>query len=399
MRTSAAAAATLVVRPMRGASTAGPSVVVVGAGAFGGWTALELLRKGAKVTLVDAWGPGNSRSSSGDETRVIRSIYGGSKLYTSMSFDALRLWKENERSWGQRLFFRTGAIWMEAGADRYETAALPVLKDVGVPFEKLTVAEAVRRWPQISFEGVSWVLYEPEAGYLAARRGCEAVFDAFLKGGGVFRLAQAAAGEIRLRELLGVRLNANETLKADHYVFACGPWLSEVLRFEKPLIRPTRQEVFYFGTSPGDSRFTEEKMPLWIDDGSEIYYGIPGNQGRGFKVACDTRGPVVDPTSQERRVSEASLAAARVFLSKRFPSLKDAPLVESRVCQYENSPDENFILDRHPEAANVWILGGGSGHGYKHGPKIGEMVSNAVLGRSKLPSEFSLTRLLKPERT
>jgi glycine/D-amino acid oxidase-like deaminating enzyme len=390
LKTSAAVGAALAVRP---AAAAGPSVVVIGAGAFGGWTALHLLRKGASVTLVDAWGPGNSRSSSGGETRVIRATYGGSRLYTSMSVDSLRIWKENERRWERKLFYRTGAIWMSAQNDSYETAALPVLKELGVTFERLNAAEAGRRWPQVSFEGVSWVLHEPEAGYLTARRGCEAVFEAFVKEGGSYRLAQAAPGAILHGEMQGVRLNGTETLKAEQYVFACGPWLSKVFHFEKELIRPTRQEEFFFGAPPGDPRFTEEKMPVWIDNGAELYYGIPGNQWRGFKVATDSRGPVVDPTSQERRVTDAGLAAARALLSRRFPLLKDAPLVESRVCQYENSPDENFILDRHPDAGNAWIVGGGSGHGYKHGPKIGDMVSDALLGKGKLPAEFSLARL------
>src|SRR5258705_11536219 len=161
----AATAGALLAARRAGAGAPGPQVVVIGAGAFGGWAALHLLRKGARVTLVDAWGPGNSRSSSGDETRVIRSIYGGSRLYTSMSADALRLWKENERRWGRKLFHRTGAIWLAGKADSpYETAALPVLKDLGVPFEKLAVAEAAKRWPQVRFEGVSWVIHEPEAG-------------------------------------------------------------------------------------------------------------------------------------------------------------------------------------------------------------------------------------------
>jgi glycine/D-amino acid oxidase-like deaminating enzyme len=107
------------------------------------------------------------------------------------------------------------------------------------------------------------------------------------------------------------------------------------------------------------------------------------------------RGPIVDPTNLEREISEQGLAAARAYLRLRFPDLTDAPLVESRVCQYENSTDQNFILDHHPEAQNVWIVGGGSGHGFKHGPAFGEMVSAAVLGLKSPPVEFKLDRLLK----
>ena len=129
--------------------------------------------------------------------------------------------------------------------------------------------------------------------------------------------------------------------------------------------------------------------------GKRWFYGIPGNRWRGFKLADDTRGAVIDPTTMERKISGEGLAAARAYLRLRFPQLADAPLVDSRVCQYENSTDQNFILDRHPEAGNVWIIGGGSGHGFKHGPALGEMVSDAVLGSKQPPSEFKLGRLLE----
>ncbi|HEV8269500.1 MAG TPA: FAD-dependent oxidoreductase [Thermoanaerobaculia bacterium] len=379
------------------AAPRGPSVVVIGAGAFGGWTALQLVRRGARVTLVDAWGPGNARASSGDETRVIRSIYGASHLYTGMSLDSLVRWRENERRWGKTIFHRTGALWMLAREDSpYETKALPLLREMKVPFEELSVDQASRRWPQVSFGGVARVIHEPEAGYLEARRGCEAVFESFMKEGGHYRVARATPGEMTRGEMSSVMLDGTESLKASRYVFACGAWISRILPLPKATVRPTRQEVFYFGTPGGDDVFGEAKMPVWIDDAAELYYGIPGNSGRGFKVACDTRGPLVaDPTTEERRVSDTGLAAARAMLAKRFPLLSNAPLVDSRVCQYENSPDENFILDRHPNAANVWIAAGGSGHGYKHGPMVGEIVANAVLGKRQPPAEFSLARFEK----
>jgi sarcosine oxidase len=176
-------------------------------------------------------------------------------------------------------------------------------------------------------------------------------------------------------------------------VFACGPWLPNLFPAFRPLFTVTRQEVFFFGTPAGDMRFTDAQLPVWIDGGASIsYYGIPGNHWRGFKVADDTRGSIVDPTSVERRISEEGLSAARAYLRRRFPAMAGAPLVEARVCQYENSTDLDFILDRHPEAENVWIIGGGSGHGFKHGPVVGEMVTDAVLSSMPLPPEFSLRR-------
>lgn len=375
------------------------SIVVVGAGAFGGWSALQLLKKGAKVTLIDAWGPGNSRASSGGETRIIRGTYGTGRIYTQMAARALQLWQEYEKRWNLKLFFRSGVLLMTGSDDSYQSAALPLLKESGIRFEKLSASECARRWPQINYDGISWAVYEPDSGYLAARRGCEAVLNAFIKEGGEYRQAQVAPGPIATNAMSGIKPASSETLKADSYVFACGPWLGRVFPLLASSITPTRQEVFFFGTAAGDLRFSDAQLPVWSDDskrdvdgfpGRHWFYGIPGNQWRGFKIADDMRGVAVDPTTLERKSSDDGLAAARAYLRFRFPELSDAPLVESRVCQYENSTDQNFILDRHPEAENVWIVGGGSGHGFKHGPALGEMVSEVVLGAKASPPEFKL---------
>jgi glycine/D-amino acid oxidase-like deaminating enzyme len=378
------------------ASSAGSSVIVVGAGAFGGWSALQLAQMGMRVTLVDAWGPGNSRASSGGETRTIRATYGPAHtLYVKMVARALQLWQEYQQRWNLKLFFRTGAFRMAGTDDSYETAALPVLKEAGIRFEKLSAAECARRWPQVNFDGVSWSVFEPDSGFLAARRGCEAVLGAFLKEGGQYRQAQATPGRIRGRRMDGISIDAGELLKADFYVFAPGPWLGSVFPFLRLSITPTRQEVFFFGTPAGNTRYSEEQLPTWIDGGKHPFFGVPGNHWRGFKIADDTRGPVIDPSTTEREISQEKLSAARAYMRLRFPALSDAPLLESRVCQYENSTDHNFILDSHPEADNVWIVGGGSGHGFKHGPVMGEMLADAVLGSKEPPTEMGLGRLLR----
>ena len=395
LKSSAFAGAAYIIGSPAFARSLRASVIVVGAGAFGGWSALQLLRKGAKVILLDAWGPGNSRASSGGETRVIRTTYGPERLYTQTAARALQLWRENEQRWNLKLFFRTGVLWMAGPDDSYERAAMPLMNEAGVRFEKLSAADCAKRWPQINFEGVSWSIYEPDSGYLAARRGCEAVLNAFLKEGGEYRQAQVTPGSIAANRMEGISVAPREILNADSYVFACGPWLGKLFTFLMPMITPTRQEEFFFGTAAGDLRLTEAQLPVWIDNGKHLFYGIPGNHWRGFKIADDTRGPVIDPTTMERQISTEGLTAARAYIRLRFPALVGAPLVESRVCQYENSTDQNFILDRHPEAENAWIVGGGSGHGFKHGPVMGEIVADAVLGQKAPPTEMGLGRLLK----
>src|SRR5437870_2189156 len=371
-----------------------PHIVVVGAGAFGGWTALYLRRGGARVTLVDAWGPGNARPSSGGETRVIRATYGPRAVYTHMAVRALTLWKEHQQRWRRQLYHGIGVLWLVESDDQFERAALPILRAARVGFEELQGAEVARRYPQINCEQVRWAIFEKDAGYLTARRACAAVLEGFIAEGGEYRQLAAQAGPQPVGgELRDIKLSDGTTLGADAFVFACGPWLGRL--FPDVIgdrVRATRQEVFFFGTPPGDQRFTEQALPVWADHGRGFIYGIPGNEWRGFKVADDTRGPPFDPTTGERLPTPEGLKAAREYLAFRFPGLEGAPLVEARVCQYENSPDEHFIIDRHPAATNVWLVGGGSGHGFKHGPAVGELVAKLVLTGEAAPPEFRLSR-------
>jgi sarcosine oxidase len=371
-----------------------PHIVVIGAGAFGGWTALHLLHRGAQVTLLDAWGSGNARASSGGETRIIRGTYGPNQPYTRMAARAMQLWKEYERRWNHKLLHRTGVLWIVTTEDdAYERGSLPLLRDAGAAYEELTPSDLRKRWPQINAEDARWGIYEHDGGFLRARLACQAVAEAFVAEGGEYRQAAVLAPDLDggLRD--GLKLSDGSGLTADKYVFACGPWLGKL--FPETIgsrIRPTKQEVFFFGTPAGDDRFSAGKMPVWADHSKHFIYGIPANHGHGFKVADDTRGPEFDPTSGERKVSEEGLKLIRDYVGFRFPALKDAPLLETRVCQYENSPDDDFIIDRHPAADNVWLIGGGSGHGFKHGPVVGEMVAEMVMEGKGAEPLFRLAR-------
>ncbi len=389
----------------RGAPAAGaPHVAVVGAGAFGGWLALWLCRRGARVTLVDAWGPGNSRSSSGGETRVIRGMYGRDALYTEWVARALVLWAEAETLWRRRLYHPTGALWMFSGDDGYARASLPHLAAAGLSAVELDLPSAAARFPQVSFDGVDSVFYEERAGYLAARRSCRVVAAAVAAAGGEVREVAAAPGAIAsgqgrggTGEMSALPLSDGSRLGADCYVFACGPWLGGL--FPDLLgtrLRATRQEGFYFGTPPGGgATYGDAALPVWMDLGERVFYGIPGNHHRGFKIADDSRGETFDPTSGERLPSAADLERARRHLARRFPGMAGAPLLESRVCQYESTPDGQLLVDRHPEAGNVWLLGGGSGHGFKLGPALGEYAAERVLGGGAPHPELSLARFAR----
>jgi glycine/D-amino acid oxidase-like deaminating enzyme len=372
----------------------GSSVAVVGAGAFGGWTALFLLRKGYRVTLIDTWGPGNSRSSSGDETRVIRSTYGANEFYFDLNVRALTLWKEHEERWKSKLFQNKGVLWM-----CYETHtpvvddSIPFAEKYNMPYERLSREEISKRYSIVNISDLSHAWLDPYGGCLRAREACQAVYKGFIAEGGKVVQAQATPEKVKQNRLTSLQLSNGQSLHADLYIFACGSWLGQL--FPEVLgktITCTKQEVYYFGV-PTQHASTYEKFPVWVDvDGKDFYYGIPGNNYRGFKIGVDERGEPFDPTDGDRISNEQVFKKARKFLTQRFPGLKDAPLVESRVCPYENSPDGNFLFDHHPEASNLFFLGGGSGHGFKHGPALGELISDIVAGNKVIPQQFLLSR-------
>lgn len=368
----------------------GSKVVVIGAGAFGGWTSLFLLRQHYNVTLIDAWGPGNSRSSSGDETRVIRSTYGSNEFYFNLNVRALALWNEHEQRWNKRLFQNKGVLWLcYTEKTPLVDDSIPFAEKHSMAYEKLSIQELSKRYPILNTEDLHHAYFDPFGGCLRAREACQAVHKAFLEEGGEYIQAYATPGKIENNKLTSIKLSNSQTLKADLFIFACGSWLGAI--FQEVLgntIFCTRQEVYYFGV-PQDQAPAYEKFPVWVDvDGKDFYYGIPGNTYRGFKVGVDERGANFDPTTGERMADTQVLAKARKFIGHRFPGLSHAPLLENRVCPYENSPDGNFIFDHHPEADNLFFLGGGSGHGFKHGPALGELVSGIISGLYPIPEHF-----------
>lgn len=364
-------------------------IAVIGAGVFGVWTAYQLQRAGLRVALLDSYSPGNNRSSSGDETRIIRMSYGVDELYTRWSWRALQLWKEFEAEVGQQVFQPTGVLLLARAADAYATASAASMENVGIPFEQLNRDELERRYPQINFGPATWALYEPLSGALFARRAVQLVARAAIKAG-VEYFPAAILPPTGTGNLQSVATREGTTLSAGIFIFACGPWLPKLfpaLLGER--IHPTRQEVFYFGTPAGEQRFAPPQFPTWIDFGSEMY-GFPDLDGRGFKLALDRHGPPFDPDTDERLITPGVLQEVRHFLAERFPALKDAPLIESRVCQYENTSNGDFLIDRHPAFDNVWLVGGGSGHGFKHGPTLGEYVTARIVEGGAVEPRFSL---------
>jgi sarcosine oxidase len=364
-------------------------VAVIGAGVFGAWTAWHLGRRGKRVLLADAYGPGNSRASSAGESRIIRMGYGADELYTRWSRRSLVQWQEFFVGRGLRLFHETGVLWLAGKDDARVRQTVETLRRCDVPFEELSRAELEWRYPQIGLDGITSGLLEPRSGVLMARRAVAAVVEDAVRGGVEYRVAQIAEPR-GTGTLDAVTTSSGERIEAETFVFACGAWLGKI--FSAMLgkrIFPSRQEIFFFGVPAGDTRFAPPALPTWLFQEDEIY-GMPDLESRGLKIAVDRHGERVDPDTQSRMASPEGAEEARRFVEQRFPSLRGAPIVETRVCQYENTWNGDFLIDHHPEMENVWFVGGGSGHGFKHGPAVGEYVAGRILGGVREEARFSL---------
>ncbi|MGI8836688.1 MAG: FAD-dependent oxidoreductase, partial [Pyrinomonadaceae bacterium] len=344
-------------------------VAVVGAGVFGAWTAYQLRRAGADVLLIDAYGPANSRASSGGESRILRLGYGPDEIYTRMAQRSLTLWRELfEEIDRPQLFQHTGVLWLAREHDPYCDATLKTFKQTKVSFERLAREELDKRYPQLYFGPVAWGMLEHESGVLVARQAVQALVALAQSIGVTYVQAAVRPPENGTATLRFVESTAGVRILADKFVFACGPWLPKLFpELLAELIHVTRQEVFFMGVPAGDDRYLPNKLPAWIDF-NDLVYGIPNLENRGVKIAIDEHGPPFDPDSGERIILQESVTRLRAYLARRVPALANAPVIESRVCQYENTSNGDFLIDRHPAFKNAWLVGGGSGHGFKHGP-------------------------------
>lgn len=376
-------------------------VIVVGAGVFGAWTAWKLLKRGKRVLLLDAWGPAHARASSGGESRMTRTVYGRDEVYTRFAWESLEDWRWLSSRAGLPIFHPIGVLFFFPRLEPYVAQSIEVHRKLGVELETLDRAALARRYPQIVWDGVELGLFERDRGALMARRAVQTLVHEFVEAGGEYRQT-AVLPPADAESLSSLTTIAGETLAADHFVFACGPWLPKLFpRLLGERITPTRQEIFFFAPEAGDGRFAPTALPGWADfNDGDIYYGFPDLEARGFKIAHDRHGSVIDPDAGDRTPSAGALADVRAFMQRRFPALAQQPLVEARVCQYENSSNGDLLIDRHPQWKNVLLVGAGSGHGFKHGPAVGAYAAQLLAGEMSAPElRFSLqTKMNRQQR-
>jgi len=304
-------------------------VAVIGAGVFGAWTAWHLAKRRQRVALIDAYGPANARASSGGETRIIRMGYGADELYTLWAQKSLEQWKRFFEAAKALLFHETGVLWLGGEDDSQLRRTTATLRRCKVPFDEFDRAALEAKYPQISFEDVKTGIFEPYSGVLMARRAVAAVVEDALRLGVQYRNAQVLkpTGSGRLEQVV---TGQGERIGAEQFVFACGAWLGKV--FPEVLgarIFPTRQEVFFFGIPGGDTQFAAPALPTWLFQ-EDLFYGMPDIESRGLKIAYDGHGELIDPDTQSRIVSPVSRERARAYVERRFPALKDSPILETR---------------------------------------------------------------------
>lgn len=357
-----------------------PDCVVVGAGVFGSWAALRLRQTGRSVALVEAFGPANPKSSSGGASRIIRMGYGSDEIYTRWAMRSLARWKDLfARANRPDLFQRTGVLWTARPGHPHAEGTLAAFRKLGVPHETLTADQVRQRYPELRFDYPVIGVFEPESGALLAGSAVRAV-AAEARMAGVTEMSASVIPPNEEKRLEHIETEDGRKIAAETFIFACGPWLPKL--FPQAVgrrIRVTRQTVFYLDAG-------ELSRPIWIDfSDPQGPYTLPPMAGKGLKLALDQHGTEFDPDTGSRVAGNADLAVARLFLAGRCPTIAAAPLLEAEVCQYESTSSGDFLIDRHPSMSNVWLAGGGSGHGFKHGPAVGEYVAYVVGGGAGEP--------------
>ncbi len=367
-------------------------VVVIGCGVFGAWTALALSQAGHRVTVLDHQGPANEKSSSAGESRIIRSAYGADEVYTVLARRSLHLWteffnKENHPDY----FRRTGVLWMAEVGESGVREAKRIFERLNIAHELLDSKAIAKLYPQFHVAPQTVALFEPEAGALLAQRSIDAVVSAAIRRGVAYERVEVKAPLLDRPRLAAIETTGGRGIEADHFVFACGSWLPKLFGVLDTVIRPTRQDLFFFAVPDSADGIREGALPIWIDQTDpKIAYGFP-DLGSGLKLGFHRLGSPFDPdmprpnTTERGRIEEAT-----AYLAQRLPSMRDAQLKATHVCHYENTPNGDLLIDLHPGTQNVWLVGGGSGHGFKHAPAVANYVTGLIAGEKTREVRFSL---------
>lgn len=325
---------------------------------------------------------------------MCRAAYGAKEVYTRFAWESLAEFKALSAKADLPLFHSTGVLFFVPKLIPYLVDSVKTHETLKLPIYLLERRDMARRFPMINFDGIEVGLYEPEFGPVLARRSVELLVQQLVADGVELRqmkVAPLVEEPARLTKLDGI---GGETIEGDLFVFACGAWMAQILpNVLKDRIFPSRQEIFFFNTPAGDDSFTPARLPSWSELGHEKdnFYGFPSIEGRGFKIGSGLRGGGIDLDSTDRLPSPEQIELVRSYMGRRFPRLARAALNSAEVGQYENTVGSDLLVDFHPKWKNAIMVGGGSGHGFKHGPAIGRYATQLLTGKlEKVEPRFAL---------
>jgi sarcosine oxidase len=380
-------------------------VIVVGVGAMGAATCYALSRRGVRVLGLERFDVPNSQGSSGGQTRLIRQAYYEHPDYVPLLRRAYELWDTLGDEIGVKLLHRTGALYMGRPEGALVAGSLAAARLHGLAHELVDPGAVGERCGPFRVPEHFAVMHEPEAGFLLCDRAIAAFAERALRHGAVLHAREQVRSWIADKD--GVRVVTDRaTYQAAHLVLTAGAWTSALVRDLGIPLTVTRQVLGWVWPRDPD-RFALGRFPCFaIEDDAPgfqgIYYGFPLMTGvplevPGLKIAHHAPGPVAHPDALDRTTTAADEGDFRPALSKYLPDA-DGPLLSMRVCMYTMSPDQHFVIDRHPVHANVTIGCGFSGHGFKLAPTMGEALADlAMHGRSELPIGFlGRARLVAP---
>jgi monomeric sarcosine oxidase len=354
-------------------------VVIIGAGVMGAAAACAVVRAGAQVALIDQATLPNPRAASVDYSKVFRFAYADA-LYAEMAVESLAMWRAIEAETGAHLLSPTGMLMIGKADSQLEKEIHDTLRTAGLAAEMMSNWETVARFPQFNVEAFAHSAYDPSGAILHAERCVQTLIElARGRGARVIENARVTAIKQGHNARVIVTTEVGDEFDCERALVASGPWTRSLLPQLSAALKPTRQEIVYFAPpAVVTHQFEIGRLPIFMDFTSG-FYGFPMHEIGAVKIGNHHKGEAVNPYACANEVSEAFIASCRAFFVEAIPSLAEAEVRETRVCIYNNTPDDDFIIDWHPEFENVLIATGFSGHGFKFGPLVGQLAADMLL--------------------